>query len=273
MGTTTRWEKLYFAAVGLSALWIGAWGYFVPTLQKSIPFPVPPLHARFLGAMYLSAFVLLLGGFLKNRWSEIVVVPVMTAIWTGGIFVVSMLHLELFDFSTAQTWIWFVAYAIYPLIAVRLVAAHRDQLRFEPGREATPDVVRSIRSPIPSWARGYLLAQGVVLIVLADVLLIKPDTMVEVWPWPITVPLAQLYAAPFLSFGIGSLVLSRVPTWRQLRVGITALAVFAAGVLIASALHSSLFSPAEFADLLWFGFFALATVLAIFLSWRALRDG
>ena len=260
METTTRWEKVYFAAVGLSALWIGSWGYFLPTLQKSIPFPVPPLHARFLGAMYLSAFALLLGGFLKNRWSEIAVVPVMTAIWTGGIFLVSMLHADLFNFSKVQTWIWFVAYAIYTLIAVRLVWVHRSQLHFESGGGS-----------IPSWVRAYLVTQGVVLIVLADVLLIKPDTMVEVWPWPITVPLAQLYAAPFLSYGIGSLVLSRAPTWRRLRVGITALAVFAAGVLIASALHRSLFSSDEFADVLWFGSFALATVLLASLTWRALR--
>jgi hypothetical protein len=258
--TTTRWERIYFAAVGLSALWIGTWGYFLPAVQKSIPFPVPPLHARFLGAMYLSAFVLLLGGFLKKRWSEIAVVPVMTAIWTGGIFLVSMLHTELFDFSKVQTWIWFVAYAVYPLIALRLVLLHRAQFRFTTGGGS-----------IPSWVRGYLLAQGVLLVVLADLLLLKPDMMVEVWPWPITVPLAQLYSAPFLSFGIGSLALSRAPSWDELMVGIVALAVFAAGVLIASTLHRTLFSGAEVADVLWFCAFALATVLLISLSWRALR--
>jgi hypothetical protein len=260
--TNTRWERLYFAAVGLSALWIGLWGYFLPALQKSIPFPVPPLHARFLGAMYLSAFVLLLGGFLKKRWSEIAVVPVMTAIWTGGIFLVSMLHTDLFDFSKMQTWVWFIAYAVYPVIAVRLVFLHRGQFRFTPRGGL-----------IPSWVHGYLLAQGVLLVVLADVLLISPDTMVEVWPWPITVPLAQLYAAPFLSYGIGSLVLSRVPSWDQLQVGIVALAVFAGGVLIASTLHRSLFSFAQVADLLWFAAFALATVLLAWMTWRGLRHG
>lgn len=260
METTTRWERLFFAAVGLSALWIGFWGYFLPSIQKSIPFPVPALHARFLGAMYLSAFALLLGGFLKRRWSEIAVVPVMTAIWTGGIFVVSMLHTELFNFAKPQTWVWFVAYAIYPVIAIRLVRVHRAQFRLE-----------SASGSLPAWVRSYLVVQGIVLTVLADVLLLKPDIMVEIWPWPITVSLAQLYSAPFLSFGIGSLVLSRMWTWSQIRVGITAMAVFAAGVLIASWLHRSLFSMAEFADLLWFGSFGLATALTTFLSWRALR--
>ena len=48
MNTVTRGQKMYFAAVGLLALWVGIWGYFIPTqVDKAIPWLVPPLHARF----------------------------------------------------------------------------------------------------------------------------------------------------------------------------------------------------------------------------------
>ena len=33
-GTVARWERLFFAAVGLSALWIGFWGYFLPAISS-----------------------------------------------------------------------------------------------------------------------------------------------------------------------------------------------------------------------------------------------
>jgi hypothetical protein len=256
------WEKLFFAAVGLSALWIGFWGYFLPAIQKSIPFPIPALHARFLGAMYLSAFVMLLGGFRAGRWDLIGVVPVMTGTWTGGIFVVSLIHLDLFDFSTPQTWIWMVAYGVYPVIALWLVWAHRDHLT---GSAAG--------APAPRGVNVYLAVQGAVLLLLAAALFLAPAAMVDRWPWPITDSLAQLYAAPFLSYALGSLLLSRTPGWAQLRVGLVTMAVFAAGVLIASLIHRDLFSASEPADRLWFGLFAVAAAYLALLSVRSLRDG
>jgi hypothetical protein len=257
-----RWEKLFFAAVGLSALWIGFWGYFLPGIQKSIPFAIPPLHARFLGAMYLSAAVMLLLGYLGPSWTDITVVPVMTAVWTGGIFLVSMLHTDLFDFGTIQTWIWFIAYGVYPVIAIWLVWVHRRQI-----------LASHPRGGLPAPVRFYLLAQGALLVLLAVPLLLAPSAMAEVWPWAITVELAQLYFAPFLSFGIGSLLLGRMDGWRRLRTGAVTMAVFAFGVLTASLIHRELFSPEELADQLWFGLFGAGTLALILISFRTLRNG
>jgi hypothetical protein len=255
-----HWEKLFFAAVGLSALWIGFWGYFFPEIQKSIPFPIPALHARFLGAMYLSAFVLLLGGCLYDRWSDITVVPVMTAVWTTGIFVVSVLHTDLFDFSTIQTWIWFVAYGVYPAIALWVVWVHRTE------------ILAAGRGTVPAWVRAYLLGQGILLLLLAAALFVAPSTMAGKWPWPITDELAQLYSAPFLSFGIGSLLLGRMANWTRMRTGAITMAVFAVGVLTASLIHRSLFSSSELPDRLWFGLFGLGAAALVALGIKSFRS-
>jgi len=255
-----RREKLFFAMVGLSALWIGFWGYFLPDIQKSIPFVIPPLHARFLGAMYLSAAVMLLLGYLAHRWSDVTVVPVMTAVWTGGIFLVSMLHTDLFDFGTIQTWIWFIAYGVYPVIAIWLVWEHRQQiLASYPGGD------------LPGAVRFYLLAQGVLLTLLATALFLAPSAMADVWPWAITVELAQLYSAPFLSFGIGSLLLGRMHGWQRMRAGAVTMTVFAFGVLTASLIHRDLFSLEELAGRLWFGLFGAGTLALVLISFRTIR--
>lgn len=51
----TRPQKIFFAAVLALAANVGVIGMFNPGhIGATLPFVVPPLHARFLGAMYLS---------------------------------------------------------------------------------------------------------------------------------------------------------------------------------------------------------------------------
>ena len=72
MTTITQGQKFYFAAVGLLALWVGIWGYFIPSrVDQAIPWLVPPLHARFLGAMYLSGATFMVGAILSRHYAEV----------------------------------------------------------------------------------------------------------------------------------------------------------------------------------------------------------
>jgi hypothetical protein len=93
---------------------------------------------------------------------------------------------------------------------------------------------------------------------------------VNVWPWKITRLLAQLYSAPFLAYGLSSLMLSRRQTWPEVRVVVVATFVFAFGVLVASFIHRELFSFTGPAAGLWFGGFLLATLMLGLLTTRAI---
>lgn len=252
----SRSERLYFAAVGLLALWVGFWGYIVPTeVERAIPFAVPPLHARFLGAVYLSGLTIMIGGMLARGWHEIRLVPIMTALWTGGLAVISLFHLERFDFATPQPWVWFAAYVAYPLIALGLAWRHRGA---GPGQ--------GDGHALPTWARGFLIGQGVVLTALAVGLLFAPGVLADVWPWPIDRLLAQIYSAPLLAYGVGSILLTG-RTLLEARVVAAGLLVFTAGVLLASIVHRGLFSAGDVEDVLWFVLLAVATaVLGLLLS-------
>ena len=253
-------ERAYFAAVGLLALWVGVWGFFVPSrVDTALPFLVPPLHARFLGVMYLSGLTLMIGGILARHWCEIRALPPITAVWTGGLFVVSLFHLEAFDLddATARVTIWFAAYLVYPLIAVGLMWRHRHE---------TGDVHGG--PPLPAWVRAYLRVQGGVAGAVALALLLAPGTMVDVWPWPITTLLAQIYFAPLLAYGVGSFVLAGQHSATDIRVGTITMLVFAVGVLVASTLHLDLFSAGDVGDVLWFSAFSAAAVgLAVVVGW------
>ncbi len=262
MTGVTRSERLYFAAVGLLALWVGFWGYFVPSeVERAIPFSVPPLHARFLGAVYLSGLTIMVGGLLARSWREIRLVPILTALWTGGLCVISLFHLDRFDFGTPQPWVWFAAYVIYPLIAIGLAWRHR---RVEPGAAS--------EAGLPAWARRYLVGQGVVLTALALGLLLAPGVLADVWPWQINQLLAQIYSAPLLAYGVGSLLLARQRTLLEVRVVVAGMLVFTAGVLLASIIHRGLFSAGDTEDVLWFGLLVVANVVLGLLLIRAIKD-
>ena len=251
MAEVTRSERIYFAAVGVLALWVGFWGYVLPSeVERAIPFPVPPLHARFLGAVYLSGLTIMVGGLLARSWREIRLVPILTALWTGGLCMISLFYLDRFDFATPQPWVWFAAYVIYPLIAIGLAWRHRH---VESGAASAAEV--------PAWARRYLVGQGIVLAVVAIGLLLAPGAMTDVWPWPIDRLLAEIYSAPLLAYGVGSVLLARQRTLLEIRVVVAGMLVFTAGVLLASIIHRELFSAGDVEDVLWFGLLVVANAM------------
>ena len=258
----TRGQRIYFAAVGLLALWVGIWGYFIPgRVDQAIPWLVPPLHARFLGAMYFSATTFNVGSILARYYVEVRIVVRMIAILTGMLFVISLFYLGEYDYTRKPVWIWFGSYLIIPLVGIWLM--WRDRTSHE--KITGPD--------LPTWVQNYLLAQGIVTTALSLSLLLVPEFMVNVWPWKITRVLAQIYSAPFLSYGLSSLMLSRQQTWPEVRVVLMAAFVFAFGVLLASFIHRELFSFTHLATGLWFGAFSLATVMLGLLSAHSIRAG
>jgi hypothetical protein len=215
MKVVTRGQRIFFTAVGLLALWVGIWGYFLPgQVDQAIPWLVSPLHARFLGAMYLSGTAFMIGGILAHYYADVSVMMRVIPIWTGMLLIVSLFYLDEFDYSRTQVWIWFGAYLLYPLIALWFVWKEGVS---GGGMEG---------APLPTWVQGYLFGQGVVVTLLALILLLAPDLMVNLWPWQITRLLAQIYSAPFLAYGLSSLMLSRKRTWSEVRVVVTATFVF-----------------------------------------------
>jgi hypothetical protein len=145
-------------------------------------------------------------------------------------------------------WIWFIAYIAYPLLAAWIAWQQRSQAGHPPGL------------PLSKVLRTYLLLQGGLVTGLALILLVVPQGMAMVWPWKITPLLAQIYSAPFLSYGLGSLYASIQRTWLEVRIVIYATLVFTLGVLLASVYHAKLFNFANLSPWFWFGGFILSSL-------------
>jgi hypothetical protein len=263
MSPVTRNQNIYFAAVGVLALWVGVWGFFIPEhVDKAIPWLVPPLHARFIGAIYLAGLGIMGGSILTRHYEEVRVSTIIVALWTGALFVISLFYLGEFDFSRGPIWFWFGAYIAYPLIGFWYAWKYRNT-----GDEST-------HPGLPAWIRTTLLIQGVILTALSFALFFAPEFMLKVWPWKVTRMLIQIYSGPFLSFGVGSYLLSRQRSWSAIRVVVAGFFVLALGVLTASTLHRSLFSPANLSTWIWFAGFTLVLVLhALMLLMNRTKSG
>ena len=252
----TKAQRIFFGAVFLLAIWVGLWGYFAPSrVDKVIPWLVPPLHAQFLGAMYLSGAVVTFSAMVARSYAAVRAVLPAISIWTGMLLAVSFLFLDEFSYDRVQVWVWFGAYLIYPIVGACFAWKHRSAAEIVLG----PNV--------PIWGKRYLFAQGILATALALSLLFAPNVMVRCWPWNITPMLAQIYSAPLLSYGFGSLTLARKQTWLEVSILIRGFFVFSIGVLVASFLHRRLFSFRNVSTWIWFGGFITATsVLTILIA-------
>ena len=259
----TLGQRIYLGAVAALALWVGYWCYFVPTHSASaIPWQVSTLCATFLGAMYLSGATLNATGMLARRWVDVRVIMPMIAMWTGGLTIISLFYLPLFDFTRPQVWIWFGAYIVYPLIALWQMWTHRQQSGMVPPDEPI----------LPEWVRSYLALQGSLMVILGLGLLFATKTMLMLWPWHTGNLMLQLYSAPLLSYGIGSFIFARQHTWSEIRLGLVAIGVFSGAELAASVFYRSLLDGSALSIVVWFVWLTATTGMLAFLSWMAFTN-
>ena len=118
MKPTMVLHRGYFFVVLGFTLWVGYFGFFRPLeIQRALPWPVPPLHARFIGALYLSATVFLLLAMLARSRLQVRTIVDIAFVWTGWLLLISIVHWDTFDPAREQVWFWAVAYVAFPAAA------------------------------------------------------------------------------------------------------------------------------------------------------------
>jgi len=263
MALITRGQRIFFAVICAAALLVAGLGLFNPGYLASIFtwLELPPLHARFVGAIYAFGAVFMAGCLAARYQAEVRWAVQLIGIWTGMLFIISLLNLGAFDFNLLPVQIWFASYIIYPIVSlfITLQQSHLMRAGDLPGR------------PLAGWAKGFLLLQGTLFSLLAILLFFEPAFMTTLWPWKVTPLLAQMYAGPLLSYGIGSLLFSGQKQWLGVRSILPGMLVFSVATVIISFLHIGLFSFSEAADLIWFGWFLLASFLLTVMTVRALQ--
>jgi len=259
----TMGQRIFFAVICAAALLVAILGLFNPAFLALIFtwLELPPLHARFVGAIYAFGAVFMAGCLAARYQAEVRWAVQLIGIWTGMLFIISLLNLDAFDFHLLPVQIWFASYIIYPIIALWMTLQH-------------PQLMKAGDLPglgLAGWTKGFLFIQGILFTLLAVLLFAAPAFMTALWPWKVTPVLAQMYAGPLLSYGLGSLLYARQEKWLGVRAILPGMLVFSVTTVIISFIHIGLFSFNEIPDLIWFGWFILASLILALLTFRALQ--
>lgn len=254
-------HRLFFLVVMLFTLWVGFFGFFRPhEILRALPWPVPPLHCRFIGALYLSATLFLGLSMFARRWLHMRTIVYIALAWTGWLLLVTFIHWNTFDFARRQVWFWLVAYVAFPIVAAIFAWA---------GDDAEVPHTERIDS---RWIPLFFAATGALLVVLAALLFVAPGWVATLWPWKISTFLAQVYSGPVLGYGVGLLMLAGRRNWPESLIPVAGLLAFALLALLGSSWHLELFTRGSLSMNLWFGVLAaLAAASALVLGQAALR--
>ena len=253
MSPITQGQKVFFGVICAAALLVAILGLFNPAYLAAIFtwLVLPPLHARFVGAIYLFGAVFMAGCLFAKQQAEVRWGVQMIGIWTGMLFLISILNLRAFDFSLLPVQIWYASYIIYPVLAIWMTV--RQPSMMEAASLPGPELAR--------WAKNFLLAQGILVSVLAIALFLAPGLMSTLWPWKVTPVLAQMYAGPLLSYGLGSFLFAKQEQALGVRAIVPAMLAFTVTTVVVSILHINLFAFNEIADLLWFAWFIISSII------------
>ena len=243
-------------------LFVGSIGFFRPQeILKALPWPMPPLHARFVGALYLAATVMVVLAMLARTRLQARTVVDIAFVWTGWLLLITAIQWSSFDLTRIQVWFWVGAYIAFPAVALWL------------SRASDPVTVAPEVRILEAWVPRFLATLGVGLIGLAAVLFLLPASAAGFWPWKISIFLAQVYSGPVLGLGVGCLLLAVRRNWPETLFPMLGVASFSLLALIASSWHLDLFSPGSPSMFAWFAILSILALMSIVLVVGSMRLG
>jgi hypothetical protein len=237
-------HRLFSFVITLAAAFIAWLGLFHPTkMDDRFTWAVlPPLHARFVGALYLFGAIYTLGGALSAHRRTVAPTMVGITLFTGAMGVLTALNARSFDWDLFPVRVWVISYVAYPLISAALTVRYRTLTGAEvPGPE------------LPTWARRVLQVQAGAFIAIGATGLLVRSLLVDAWPWEVTAPVAQMYGGVFLALGVVTALHARARRLREVTWLAASTAALAATTLWASLHHRALFSSTSPSSGVWFG--------------------
>jgi hypothetical protein len=208
--------------------------FFLPGLASGLwPCIIPPFNARFVGAIYLAAYLPLVLFWYIPRWKPGRLTLWMILVFTSLILIAMIIHWDAFEWDRPSTFLVF--WPLYIFLPVN----------------STFFLVRSRGAGV---AKGYdgPASLRIVLLVFALVggayglgLLIAPEALTRFWPWEVDAFHARIYASAFITPAIVAWIMSFRPRFavEYLSIGLN---LVAGGFLpILGTLWTNIYAPAE----------------------------
>jgi len=189
-----RWVLAVECSVVFAA---GVLLFFLPGLAAELwPWVIPPFNSRFIGAVYLAAYLPLILFWFVPRW-----IPGRLTLWmiltfTGLVTIAMLIHWDAFEWDRPSTFLVF--WPLYIFLPIN-------------------SVIFLLRSNGAGMAKKYdgPAALRIILLVFALLgaaygsgLLIAPETLTRFWPWPVDDFHGRMYAAAFVTPAVAAWIMS-----------------------------------------------------------------
>ncbi len=195
--TVPRFLRLVLAMECSVVFAAGVLLFFLPGLAAELwPWTIPPFNSRFVGAVYLAAYIPLILFWYLPRWIPGRLTVWMILIFTAMILLVMIIHWNAFEWDRPATFL--VYWPLYIFLPIN-------------------SAIFLLRSHGAGVAKGYdgppLLRIALLIFALAGGayglgLLIVPEPLTNFWPWEVDTFHARMYAAAFVTPAVGAWIMS-----------------------------------------------------------------
>lgn len=185
--------------------------FFIPAETESLfAWKIQPsMSAMMLAAAYAGGIVFFTGVLRLKQWHKVKVgfLPVLSFASLLGI--ATILHWDKFSHGHISFFAWAGLYFTTPFIVLTVWIRNRNQ---DTGKSEDHDIV------IPAIARLIIGFIGAITLVISLFLFVKPETMIDLWPWILTPLTARVVGAMFSLPGLVGLGIAFDKRWGAARL-------------------------------------------------------
>ncbi|HCR70002.1 MAG TPA: hypothetical protein DIW23_01035 [Anaerolineae bacterium] len=253
-------------AIECSVVFVGAvLLFFLPSIARDWwAWEIPPYNSRFVGAIYIAAYIPLFILWSNKRWLPGLMILWQIFLFTTIVMFVMFLHINNFAWSRIATYlIFFPFYIFLPINSIIHLYKYRN-------------ITLPSSGQMPASWRAVLFGSAILLTGYGLGLLISPETLTSFYPWRVDSFHGRIYSSAFLTPALGCWWLA-IRGETSAEVWVNGLNLFAGGFFtIIGVLWTSSAVPAElkvdFSSPATWGFFfmfAFSTLLGLALIARA----
>jgi hypothetical protein len=170
--------------------------FFLPSLASQLwAWDIPPFNSRFVGAVYLAAYIPLILFWFVPRW-----IPGRLTLWmiltfTTLVMLTMLIHRNVFEWDRIATFIFWPLYLFLPANSAFFLLSSKES-----GITKGDYGSASLRTVLVIFALlGGSYGLG---------LLIAPEALTGFWPWEVDAFHGRMYAAAFVTPAVAAWILS-----------------------------------------------------------------
>jgi hypothetical protein len=186
----------------------------------------PPMTAMMLGATYLGGAYFFTRVVFARRWHTVRMGFLPVSAFAGILGIATLLHWDKFTHGHLSFELWALLYFTLPLVIPIIWYLNQGA-----NRGNIPVQERLFFG----WLRLSMVVVGGILLLAGIVLLIFPQWMIPVWPWPLTPLTARVLAAMFTLPALVSLGIAYDGRWSTASIIFQSQAISILLILVAMA--------------------------------------